>query len=199
MQTMKRILALLLALLTLFLCACSGGQDQKVVGTCAGYDVLYEELRYVTLTYKKMFESTYGEGIWDDPAVAETYRAELEETVKRIMLNNYAVLAACQAHAITAEDFKSDAIQDAVDAEIAAAEQARDSIAEQAVGLQARVHALQYHAGEAPVEDTTSKEYVAQLEREFAWFEQMFDENWKKTKKRIRKEILWSSKKKTDR
>ena len=85
------------------------------------------------------------------------------------------------------------------DAEIAAAEQARDSIAEQAVGLQARVHALQYHAGEAPVEDTTSKEYVAQLEREFAWFEQMFDENWKKTKKRIRKELLWSSKKKTDR
>ena len=95
-----------------------------MVGTCAGYDVLYEELRYVTLTYKKMFESTYGEGIWDDPAVAETYRAELEETVKRIMLNNYAVLAACQAHAITAEDFKSDAIQDAVDAEIAAAVEA---------------------------------------------------------------------------
>lgn len=119
MQMGKRMIACALALLLLLLCGCSGNrQDLKVVGTCAGYDVLYEELRYVTLTYKEMFEATYGEGIWDDPATAEQYRAELEETVLRVMLNNYAVLAACAAHAITAEDFESEAIKSAVDEKI---------------------------------------------------------------------------------
>lgn len=60
-------------------------------------------------------------------------------------------------------------------------------------GLTARVHALQYKVGEKPVEDTTSREYIAQLEREYGWFVQMFEKNWKLTKKKIRKEILWSN------
>ena len=85
------------------------------------------------------------------------------------------------------------------DEELAQRAQQGEADAARINGLQARVHALQHRLGEVPEEDTTSREYIAQLEREFAWFEQMFDENWKKTKKRIRKEILWSSKKKTDR
>ena len=85
------------------------------------------------------------------------------------------------------------------DAELAQVIEDKELAIAEAEGLRARVHALQYRAGEIPVEDTTSKEYIAQLEREFAWFEQMFETNWKQTKKRIRKEILWSSKKKTDR
>ncbi len=97
-KTIKRLWArLLFLILTLALLAsCSNTkQEQTVVGTCAGYDVLYEELRFVTLTYKDMLEGTYGEGIWDDPTTAERYRAELEELVMRNLLNNYAVLAAC--------------------------------------------------------------------------------------------------------
>lgn len=101
MRSYKRALALLLSLLLTLplLSACTSKQEkleQTVIGTCAGYDVLYEELRYVTLTYKDLFEDTYGEGIWDSPESAAQYRAELEETVWRVMLNNYAVLAACQ-------------------------------------------------------------------------------------------------------
>ena len=86
--------------------------------------------------------------------------------------------------------------KDAEVEELLQSKQSADAIAD---GLRARVHALEYRLGEVPPTDPTSKEYIAQLEREYAWFEQMFDENWKKTKKRIRKEILWSSKKKTDR
>ncbi len=102
MLKIKRILALLLAALMLLVCLPSCGkskeekQMQTVVGTCAGYDVLYEELRYITLTYKDLFASTYGATIWDTPESAEQYRAELEETVFRIMLSNYAVLATCK-------------------------------------------------------------------------------------------------------
>ena len=79
------------------------------------------------------------------------------------------------------------------DAEVAQSVQMQQSAAEEINGLLARVHALQHRVGEVPVEDTTSREYIAQLEREFAWFEQMFEKNWKLTKKRIRKDILWSS------
>ena len=85
------------------------------------------------------------------------------------------------------------------DAEVADAVQNREAALQELEGLRARVHALQYRVGETPVEDTTSREYFAQLEREFAWFEQMFETNWKLTKKRIRKDVLWSPKKKSDR
>lgn len=76
-----------------------------------------------------------------------------------------------------------------------AAQKAAEDAAEKD-GLTARLHALQYRVGESPVEDTTSREYIAQLEREHAWFVEMFEKNWKLTKKRIRKDILWSDHKK---
>lgn len=122
MQHTKRIFAFFLTLLMLFtlLCGCSNQkkQEQKVIGTCAGYDVLYEELRYITLTYKNLFESTYGEGIWDTPESAEQYRAELEETVWRVMRNNYAVLATCSSYGMTGESMTDDSIMNAVDEQI---------------------------------------------------------------------------------
>ena len=79
------------------------------------------------------------------------------------------------------------------DAEIASSVQQQERAAEEIDGLRARVHALQHRVGEVPEEDTTTREYIAQLEREFAWFEQMFEKNWKLTKKKIRKDVLWSS------
>ncbi len=121
---LTRLCALLLvALLPLsFLASCSNTkEEQTVVGTCAGYDVLYEELRFVTLTYKDMLENTYGEGIWDDPTTAEQYRAELEEEVYRNLLNNYAVLAACDYYmgdAMDAGAMEDEDIVAAVDAQL---------------------------------------------------------------------------------
>lgn len=123
MKLGMRILALSLALVVgaLSLFGCSSAtekQEQTVIGSCAGYDVLYEELRYVTLTYKDMFESTYGDGIWDNPESAERYRAELEETVWRVMLNNYAVLSACKYY-MPQESIEDEKISKAVDDVIA--------------------------------------------------------------------------------
>ncbi len=120
MKKTLRILCMILSLtlLCVSLAGCSAEKRkmEKVIGTCAGYDVLYEELRYITLTYKDLMESTYGEGIWDNPETAEKYRAELEETVWRVMLNNYAVLVACANHGGNpAEDMKNDSIKTSVD------------------------------------------------------------------------------------
>lgn len=123
MKKILRLSALILvfALLGAMLAGCSAEKRkmEKAIGTCAGYDVLYEELRYVTLTYKALMENTYGEGIWDTPESAAKYRAELEESVWRVMINNYAVLAACAAYGGNpAEDMEDDAIQNAVDKQV---------------------------------------------------------------------------------
>ncbi|MBQ8432924.1 MAG: peptidylprolyl isomerase [Clostridia bacterium] len=123
MKIALRILSgiLLIALLTTGLLSCKSQwekEGEKVIGSCAGYDVLYEELRYVTLSYKDMFASTYGEDIWATAESAERYRAELEETVWDMMLNNYAVLAACAYHGLGKDDLESDAITAAVDGQI---------------------------------------------------------------------------------
>ncbi len=114
---LKTLVLLLSLLLLLSGCSSEKKQMQKVIGACAGYDVLYEELRYVTLTYKALFEDTYGEGIWDDPETAEQYRAELEETVWNMMLNNYAVLATVRAYMPDAS-LENEIIQKAVDREM---------------------------------------------------------------------------------
>lgn len=112
---------LLSVLLTLSVTGCQSEQEkqeQTVIGTCAGYDVLYEELRYITLTYRELFEGQYGEGIWENSETAELYRAELEETVWRILRNNYAVLATCETYGLDQSDLESSEIQQAVDQSI---------------------------------------------------------------------------------
>jgi hypothetical protein len=124
MKAIKRILASLLCAVICFsvLTGCRSAatrQEQRVIGTCAGYDVLYEELRYLTLTYKQIFESNYGAGIWDDPATAEQYRKELEDTVWRLILNNYAVLAAADQYLPHPNAIENESIQEAVDGMIA--------------------------------------------------------------------------------
>lgn len=121
MKKTRRTVALLLAILLLcsaFVGCSSKSREQKVIGTCAGFDVLYEELRYVTLTYKDLFANTYGKDIWSNPESAESYRAELEEIVWDMMLNNYAVLAACLEYGMTKDDMKHKDIEAAVDAQV---------------------------------------------------------------------------------
>ena len=68
--------------------------DRKIVATCNGFDIPYEELYFVTMFYKDALADTYGEGIWEDPATAEQYRAELEELVMENLNQNYVVLSA---------------------------------------------------------------------------------------------------------
>lgn len=70
--------------------------DRKTVATCNGYEIPYEELRFVTLFYKDMLADSYGADIWDDPATAEQYRAELEELVNRNLNQNYVILSTCR-------------------------------------------------------------------------------------------------------
>ena len=77
--------------------------DRQTVATCNGYEIPYEELRFVTLFYKDSLETKYGAGIWDDPATAEQYREELETLVFENLNENYIILSACKNLSIPTE------------------------------------------------------------------------------------------------
>ncbi len=79
-------------------------EELAVVGKVAGFDVLYEELRFVTVNYKNYLKEKYGEDIWDSAESAEKYRAELEELVYRNLTANYAVLSLCAEVGISIEE-----------------------------------------------------------------------------------------------
>ena len=97
--------AMALLMLVLVLSGCSNEikpvesteQEMRVVGKCDEYEIYYEELRFVTNTYKAQLEQKYGKGIWDDARTAEKYRGELEGLVLENLKANYAILAGCKS------------------------------------------------------------------------------------------------------
>ena len=96
MRMIKKALAMLLLLsLCASILSCASCKMEKAVATCAGYDILYEELRYVTLNQKDVMRKQYGSTIFDTPESAELYRDELEFAVSERIKESYAVLAAC--------------------------------------------------------------------------------------------------------
>ncbi len=94
--------------------------DRKTVAVCNGYDIPYEELRFVTMYYKGYLADIHGGRIWEDAATAETYREELEELVNRNLSQNYLVLSACRALGI---DTDSKEIDEYVDEQMQALEE----------------------------------------------------------------------------
>ena len=71
-------------------------QNRKTVAVCNGFEIPYEELRFLTVFYKTQMAEQYGDDIWDNPAVAETYREKLEKLVKDNLNQNYVVLSAAK-------------------------------------------------------------------------------------------------------
>ena len=114
----------LVCMLSCMLCACANAQNKKTVATVGDYEIPYEQLRFVTMVYKDELDARYGDGnaengsIWDDPATAEAYRAELEELVWASIGENYAILEACASYKIGRDAFEGPEIEEAVDEQI---------------------------------------------------------------------------------
>ena len=123
MQKNIKIFALFLALLflSLSLLSCAPSENERAVATVGEYEILYEELRFVTLSHKEILDATYGDGIaengtiWDDPTLAERYLPELKEQVMTMLEQNYRVLLACSAYGIGRDALNSSEIQNEVD------------------------------------------------------------------------------------
>ena len=78
----------------------SSDEEAAVVGSVAGYEVRYEELRYITLLHKSALDSAMGKyETLSDTAKVE-YRAALEREVLHDIENNYVVLSLCDKYGI---------------------------------------------------------------------------------------------------
>ncbi len=101
--------------------SCANAKNKKAVAKSGDYEIPYEQLRFVTMTYKAELEARYGDGnaengtIWDDAATAEAHRAELEELVWGTIREDYAILQACAAREIGRDVFDGKEIKNTVD------------------------------------------------------------------------------------
>ena len=110
----RRAIAMALSVLFLLtlLISCSSSskpikpseQDLKVVATCGGYDLYYEELRYVALSYRDQMATRYGKDIWTDPEKVAIYLPQLQKKVNDSLTVNYAILALCAEVGISIEE-----------------------------------------------------------------------------------------------
>jgi hypothetical protein len=121
-------LALSLLLLATLLAGCSSGskpikpseQDLKVVATCGDYDIYYEELRYVTMSYKEQMASIYGKDIWTDPEKVAIYLPKLQKKISESLTVNYAILTLCAEVAISIEEKAiQESVQEMIDQTVA--------------------------------------------------------------------------------
>ena len=86
--------------------------NKKTVATCNGYDIPYEELRFLTYFYMDELAAEHGEDIWKDPELAKTYRAELEERLMDNLNFNYMILSACEELDIDTDNEDAEAYAD---------------------------------------------------------------------------------------
>ncbi|MBE6699659.1 MAG: hypothetical protein E7584_05430 [Ruminococcaceae bacterium] len=114
-------LLMVCAMLVCSFLSCANAKNKKAVATSGEYEIPYEQLRFVTMTYKAELDARYGDGnaengtIWDDVATAEQYRAELEELVWGTIREDYAILQACAARGIGRKAFEGKDIKKTVD------------------------------------------------------------------------------------
>ena len=116
------VLSLALSLLLPALSACSD-KNKQVVGKVGSYEVYYQELRWLTMQYKEIMSSYYGEDIWKGKSVDEKYVKELRDWVYSSIAANYNILTLCdddilKINGMKAIDINSEEIQNIVDGRI---------------------------------------------------------------------------------
>ncbi len=98
----------------------SSEEDARVVGRCAGFEVRYEELRYVTHLHRASLDKEYGKYSELDEDGKAKYEEMLRDRVSRDLRNNYAVLSLCQKYGVDidskeAKAYVNDSIKSFVD------------------------------------------------------------------------------------
>ncbi len=92
-------------------------EEAAPVGQCAGYEVRYEELRYITYINQRALDQKYGEYSTLSDEMKAEYEKELQSIVMRELENNYAILSLCEKYGVDtdskeAKKFVNNSIED---------------------------------------------------------------------------------------
>ena len=102
----------------------STDEEARTVGTVAGFEVRYEELRYITLTCREQLDAEFGiEYDRLDVEGRARYEAALSSMVSDKIKSNYVILSLCEKYGIAtgskaADDYVSEQLQTLVDEEL---------------------------------------------------------------------------------
>ena len=118
---MANITALLYGILVFSLTSCavkpieSSAEYLRVVGNVEDAEIVYEELRFIVLTYKRSLLDSYGDGVFNNPAVAKVYREKTEQYFCETVTYNYAIFELCRQIGLDPYNvLVSEAVQDCV-------------------------------------------------------------------------------------
>jgi hypothetical protein len=144
---LRRVISLAAAAAALLaLASCGSGikpiprteDEARVMGTCAGLEVGYDEIRYLALNTRADMAEEHGSDIWSDPAKAAEYRDELTRRVCASVCSDYrAVYAMADEYYVGGGEamFAEKKIAEAVAASV-------DRVAEECGGKKAYKEAL---------------------------------------------------------
>ena len=95
-------------------------EEARVVGECAGYDIYFDELRYITLLYSEELDAKYGKYSTLSGEEKAEYENELNDKVKEEIKSNYVILALCDKYGIDtdskeARSYVKESLEDLVD------------------------------------------------------------------------------------
>ena len=120
---MKKITVILVCFILVFsLTSCavkpieSSEDDLRSVGVVEDKEILYEELRFIVLTYKKSILDSYGDDAFNDAATADSYREKTEQYFCETVTYNYAIFELCRQIGLDPYNSRvSEAVQERVE------------------------------------------------------------------------------------
>ncbi len=98
----------------------SSEEDARAVGDISGYEVRFEELRYITLLHREELDAKYGKYDTLTADKKAEYEKELESIVLENIKSNYVILSLCEKYGVDtdskeARNYVKEAIEDLVD------------------------------------------------------------------------------------
>ena len=120
---MKKITVVLVCIILIFsLTSCavkpieSSAEDLRVVGDVEDTEIVYEELRFIVLTYKRSLVDSFGDDVFDDAAAAQMYREKTEQYFCETVTYNYTIFELCRQIGLDPYNaLVSEAVQDRVE------------------------------------------------------------------------------------
>ena len=167
------------------------GKDEEYSSMLRGVDLLVAETdaaKAANTELRASFASEKEAIFGELEAQKEIYRAALERESEEYRKE-------CDERVAEAERRCAQRIAE-VEAKVDEARRQYAELEERKTMISAELHGLRKKCGyKTDAEDYTSKERLDELEKEYIAFIRFFNGEWKKTKKSIRRELLWKTKK----